>query len=206
VRGVGRVLIADDTVDTRELYALFLRHTGYEVEVVADGEAAVERVPVFRPDVVVMDLSMPRLDGIAATQRLRGDDRTRQIPVILLTAYPDRAISQGALEHGVDVFLTKPCLPEELEERIRQLLPHGRPLQVVAPAGDPEAAERIAALLHEHAPFAYCVGCIARELRLDEANVRNAVQRLLVGREYTVRRLPCSNCRREATVVRLAAP
>jgi CheY-like chemotaxis protein len=116
------VLIADDTQDSRELYGLYLSHAGYTVELAADGLSAVASAIAFRPDVIVMDLAMPGLDGIAATRHLKADARTRRIPVILLTGYPFQAIQRGALEQGVDRFLTKPCLPEDLEETIRSLL------------------------------------------------------------------------------------
>jgi CheY-like chemotaxis protein len=69
-----------------------------------------------------MDLSMPEVDGITATQRIRRHPRTRNIPVILLTGYPQKAIQRGALEAGVNVFLTKPCLPEDIELHVRRLL------------------------------------------------------------------------------------
>ena len=116
------VLIAEDTFDTRELYELYLTQRGFRVQTVVDGEAAVETALESSPDVVVLDLSMPRVDGIAATKRLKQDLRTRHIPIIILTAYPHKAIQQGALEAGADAFLTKPCLPEGLEQQIRKLL------------------------------------------------------------------------------------
>jgi len=116
------VLIAEDTFDTRELYELYLTQHGFRVQTVVDGEAAVETALESSPDVVVLDLSMPRVDGIAATKRLKQDARTRHIPIIVLTGYPHKAIQQGALEAGADAFLTKPCLPEILEQQIRKLL------------------------------------------------------------------------------------
>jgi CheY-like chemotaxis protein len=119
------VLIADDTPDVRELYGLHLSHVGFSVELAADGFAAVDAAIRLRPDVIVMDLSMPGLDGIAATQHLKSHRHTRHIPVILLTGYPYRAIQQRALERGVDVFLTKPCLPEDLEGHVRRVLQRG---------------------------------------------------------------------------------
>src|SRR5438067_2051952 len=76
----------------------------------------------WRVDAVVMDLAMPTLDGIAATSKLKTDARTRETPVIILTGYPMRAVQQGALEAGADAFLTKPCLPEDLEQQVRRLL------------------------------------------------------------------------------------
>ena len=116
------VLIAEDTFDTRELYELYLTQRGFRVQTVVDGEAAIETALESSPDVVVLDLSMPRVDGIAATKRLKQDARTRHIPTIILTGYPHKAIQQGALEAGADAFLTKPCLPEGLEQQIRKLL------------------------------------------------------------------------------------
>ena len=121
-RGTGLVLIADDTPDTRELYGLYLRHLGFNVELAADGLLAVDAAIRLQPDVIVMDLAMPGLDGIAATQQIKNHRQTRHIPVILLTGHPQRAIQHRALERGVDVFLTKPCLPEDLEGHVRRLL------------------------------------------------------------------------------------
>jgi CheY-like chemotaxis protein len=119
-RGAGLVLIADDTADTRNLYGMFLGSSGFEIELAADGLTAVDRATASEPDVIVMDLSMPGLDGITAIARLRADPRTRLTPMILLTAYPYRAKECGP--HGADLLLTKPCLPEDLEQHIRQLL------------------------------------------------------------------------------------
>jgi two-component system, cell cycle response regulator DivK len=121
-RRAGLVLIADDTADTRELYALYLRHCGYSVEFANDGVSAVEAARRLRPDVIVMDLAMPRADGATATRGLKADWQTRNIPIILLTGYPQRAIERGVIEAGADVFLTKPCLPEDLEKHVRRLL------------------------------------------------------------------------------------
>jgi CheY-like chemotaxis protein len=87
-----------------------------------DGEAAVQIALAQRPDVIVMDLAMPRLNGISAVHRLKQEPRTHNIPVIILTGYAFRAIQHGALEAGADVFLTKPCLPEDLERHVQSLL------------------------------------------------------------------------------------
>ena len=116
------MLIVDDSHHARELYATYFHHVGFSVRVVADGHAAIDAAVKMRPDVVVMDLAMPGLDGITATQRIRRHRRLRDTPVILLTGYPHTAIERRALESGVDVFLTKPCLPEDLEAHVRRLL------------------------------------------------------------------------------------
>src|SRR5438477_7870891 len=116
------VLIVDDAADTREMYGAFLGYRGFGVFTAPDGSAGVATALAQRPDVIVMDLAMPRLNGISAVAQLKQHPRTRHIPVIILTGYAVRALQQGALEAGADVFLTKPCLPEDLERHVRPLL------------------------------------------------------------------------------------
>jgi two-component system, cell cycle response regulator DivK len=115
------VLVVDDAADTREMYGSYLGHCGFGVFTARDGHEAVELALAHRPDVIVMDLAMPRLNGISAVHRLKQHSATRTIPVIILTGYAFRAIQQGALEAGAEVFLTKPCLPEDLERHVRAL-------------------------------------------------------------------------------------
>ncbi|HEU5196681.1 MAG TPA: response regulator [Methylomirabilota bacterium] len=125
-RRAGLVLIVDDSLHTRELYSEYLTYRGLGVLTAPDGEAGVALALAMKPDVIVMDLAMPGLNGITATHRLREHPRTRRIPVIVLTGYAFRAIQQGALEAGANVFLTKPCLPEDLERSVRDLLGRAR--------------------------------------------------------------------------------
>jgi len=119
------VLIVDDTADVREMYGEYFTARGFRVTTARDGEAGIATATHQPPDVIVMDLSMPRIDGITAIRHLKADARTRNVPVILLTGYPYRAIEDGALEAGADAFMTKPCLPEDLERQVRQLLHPG---------------------------------------------------------------------------------
>lgn len=121
-RRSGLVLIVDDSLHTRELYTEYLTHRGLGVVSAPDAETGLRLAETLRPGVIVMDIAMPGLNGITATHRLRLSPRTRRIPVIVLTGYAFRAIEQGALEAGADAFLTKPCLPEDLELKIRELL------------------------------------------------------------------------------------
>ena len=121
-RGAGLVLLVDDSLHTRELYTEYLTFRGLSVVAAAEAEAGIALAQTLKPDVIVMDIAMPGLNGITATHRLKQHPRTRRIPVIVLTGYAFRAIEQGALEAGADVFLTKPCLPEDLEFKIRSLL------------------------------------------------------------------------------------
>jgi CheY-like chemotaxis protein len=113
----------DDSLHTRELYAEYLVHRGFGVLTAPEADAGLALARTLKPDVIVMDLAMPGLNGITATHQLKQDPRTRRIPVIVLTGFAFRAIEHGALEAGADVFLTKPCLPEDLEAKVRQLLP-----------------------------------------------------------------------------------
>jgi two-component system cell cycle response regulator DivK len=116
------VLIVDDVADARLIYAAFFESRGYGALTAPDGYGAIRRAIEDRPDVIVMDYSLPGLNGAEATRRLKADPRTRDIPVIVLTAHFDRAIDAGSLEAGADAFLTKPCLPDELEEHVRRLV------------------------------------------------------------------------------------
>jgi CheY-like chemotaxis protein len=112
----------DDSLDVREMYSQYLSHRGFSVLTAADGVQGIDLALAARPDVVVMDLAMPNMTGTTATQRLKKHPRTRNIPVVILTGHPFNAIEQGALEAGAAMLLTKPCLPEDLEERVRSLL------------------------------------------------------------------------------------
>ena len=113
-RGAGLILIVDDAVDAREIYPAYLRHVGFTVLIASDGEAGIRLAASSLPDAIVMDLAMPRLNGITAAARLKRDDRTAPIPIILLTAYPSDSVEIRAKRVGVDLVLTKPCLPQDL--------------------------------------------------------------------------------------------
>ena len=115
------ILIADDTTDTRDLYAEYFRTRGFVAVTAADGAAAVQVALEQVPDVVVMDLAMPQIDGLTATKKIKADARTRRTRVILLTGYPIDTIARKASEVGVDRYLTKPCLPEELQHHVNEL-------------------------------------------------------------------------------------
>ena len=115
------ILIADDTTDARELYAEYFSNRGFTAITAHDGAAAVRIALEHVPDVIVMDLAMPEFDGITALRRIKADPRTNRTRVILLTGYPRKAVERGAYQAGADRFLTKPCLPEELERHVKEL-------------------------------------------------------------------------------------
>lgn len=120
------VLLVDDYPDNRDIYVQYLTYAGLRVEEAENGHQALDKAFTIRPDVIVMDLSLPGLDGWEATRRLKQDPRTRDIPVIALTGHALAGHSKVALDAGCDVFITKPCLPERLLEEIRAVLPAAR--------------------------------------------------------------------------------
>jgi two-component system phosphate regulon response regulator PhoB len=107
-----RALVVEDHEDTRELYVAYLRHSGWQVEEVANGEEALAVATLFEPDVIVMDLAMPQVDGVEATRRLRRHPRTKDTPIVVVTAHPLRA--HEAVAAGATDFILKPCLPPAL--------------------------------------------------------------------------------------------
>ena len=117
-----RVLLVDDYSDAREMYTEYLEFMGYEVLQAQNGVEALERAIDSSPDIILMDLSLPIVDGWEATRRLKADKRTQSIPVVALTGHALAGISEGAREAGCDAFVTKPCLPEDLVKEIRRIL------------------------------------------------------------------------------------
>jgi CheY-like chemotaxis protein len=117
-----RVLVVDDYPDAREMYSEYLAYSGYEVIEAATGIEALQRAIDDQPDIILMDLSLPVMDGWEATRRLKADDRTAGIPVVALTGHALAGISEGAKRAGCDAFVTKPCLPEDLVHEIKRVL------------------------------------------------------------------------------------
>jgi CheY-like chemotaxis protein len=121
------VLVVEDYQDAREMYAAYLQFSGFDVAEAANGVEAVEKATELLPDIVLMDLALPRMDGWEATRRLKADPRTRHIPVVALTGHALAGHAEGAREAGCDSFVTKPCLPDALVAEIRRLLDRPRP-------------------------------------------------------------------------------
>jgi two-component system, cell cycle response regulator DivK len=117
------VLIVDDFEDNREMYAQYLRFHGYEIAEADNGQEALKQAAALLPDVIVMDLSLPGMDGWEATRRLKQEPLTRAIPVIALTGHALTGSEHTAREAGCDTFLTKPCAPAVLGQEIRKMLP-----------------------------------------------------------------------------------
>jgi two-component system, cell cycle response regulator DivK len=117
-----RVLVVDDYPDAREMYSEYLEFSGFDVIQAVNGMEALQRAIDAAPDIILMDLSLPVMDGWEATRRLKEDARTNSIPVVALTGHALAGISEGAIKAGCDAFVTKPCLPEDLVKEIRRVL------------------------------------------------------------------------------------
>jgi two-component system, cell cycle response regulator DivK len=116
------VLVVEDYQDAREMYAAYLQFSGYEVAEAKDGVQAIEKTLELMPDIILMDLALPKMDGWEATRRLKADERTRHIPIVALTGHALAGHAEGAREAGCDSFVTKPCLPDALVAEIERML------------------------------------------------------------------------------------
>jgi DNA-binding response OmpR family regulator len=121
------VLIADDDPDILMLISLTLERDGYDVMVARDGltafEAAVERLP----HLVVLDMMMPGIDGCEVARRLRANDSTKDVPIVIVTAFAEESQAAMALEAGADAYVKKPFSPRELLSKTASLLLERRP-------------------------------------------------------------------------------
>lgn len=116
------VLVVEDYPDAREMYAEYLRFSGFRVEEARNGIEAIDMAAALLPDIILMDLALPTMDGWEATRRLKTDDRTRKIPVLALTGHALAGHAESARLAGCDAFVTKPCLPDALVAEIRRML------------------------------------------------------------------------------------
>lgn len=134
---MSRILVVEDESAIAELVSLNLRHAGYEVTIAADAEQAQVAVDGVLPDLVLLDWMLPGQSGLALARRWRGDPRTRELPIIMLTARADEADKISGLDAGADDYLTKPFSTHELMARIRAVLRRKAPeaLDAVVEAG-----------------------------------------------------------------------
>ncbi|MEU4510556.1 response regulator [Nonomuraea bangladeshensis] len=118
---LGKVLVVDDDEVIRQLIAVNLNLEGFEVETATDGQDCLDRVRDVKPDVITLDVMMPRLDGWSTAEKLRAEPDTSHIRVVLVTARAQDDDRRRGLGIGVDAYLTKPFDPAELIEVVREL-------------------------------------------------------------------------------------
>jgi CheY-like chemotaxis protein len=117
-----KILVAEDERDIRELIAFTLRFAGFEVELASNGAEAVEKVAAAKPDLILMDVRMPRMTGYQACEALKKDPRTRDIPVIFLSAKGQESEIQAGLEAGALDYILKPFAPDDLTTQVKRIL------------------------------------------------------------------------------------
>jgi phosphate regulon transcriptional regulator PhoB len=128
-----RVLIVEDEPDIRELVVHHLKRDGYQVTAASSGEEALRQVQAAPPDLVLLDLMMPVMDGLEVCRRLRQDPATAMLPIVMLTAKGDEVDRVLGLEIGADDYIVKPFSPKELLARVRAVLRRSRPAPGAAP-------------------------------------------------------------------------
>jgi two-component system, OmpR family, alkaline phosphatase synthesis response regulator PhoP len=117
-----RILVVDDEIYIVHILEFSLTMEGYSVLTASDGEEALRIIEQERPDLVVLDIMMPKLDGYEVCRRLRQDDQFRTLPVILLSAKGRPVDREAGLQAGADDYITKPFSPRRLLEKMRELL------------------------------------------------------------------------------------
>lgn len=118
----SKVLIADDNHQNCELLDAYLSEEGYEIAMVYDGQQTLDAVAKSQPDLILLDIMMPKMSGYEVCQRLKGDPETRKIPILMVTALAEMGDIEKAVNAGADDFLTKPVNKLELTTRVKSLL------------------------------------------------------------------------------------
>ena len=119
---MAKILIAEDERDIRDLVAFTLRFAGYEVFAASNGEEAVEMAPKVNPDLILMDVRMPRMTGYEACKAMKADPDLKDIPVVFLSAKGQESEKQQGMEAGAEEYLLKPFAPDQLTQAIKTIL------------------------------------------------------------------------------------
>ena len=118
----SKILIADDNLQNCELLDAYLAGEGYHIDIVNDGQQTLDFVAKTHPDIILLDIMMPRMSGYEVCQRLKSDPKTRTIPILMVTALAEMGDIERAVQAGAEDFLTKPVNKLELTTRVRSLL------------------------------------------------------------------------------------
>jgi len=117
-----KILVVEDNQDNREMVVKVLKFNGYQVVEAVDGEEAIEKAKAEDPDLILLDIFLPKMDGYEATRRLKGDTSLRNIPIIALTAHAMKGSMEEALAAGCDGYISKPIDVRELPKQIQHFL------------------------------------------------------------------------------------
>jgi CheY-like chemotaxis protein len=119
---MAKILIAEDERDIRDLVAFTLRFAGHEVFTASNGEEAVEMAPKVNPDLILMDVRMPRMTGYEACKAMKADPDFKDIPIVFLSAKGQENEIQQGLEAGAEKYLLKPFAPDQLTAQVKEIL------------------------------------------------------------------------------------
>lgn len=119
---MAKILIAEDERDIRDLVAFTLRFAGHEVTAASNGEEAVQLAPKEKPDLILMDVRMPRMTGYDACRVMKADPNLKDIPVVFLSAKGQESEIQTGLDVGAEEYLLKPFAPDQLTDRVKAIL------------------------------------------------------------------------------------
>jgi CheY-like chemotaxis protein len=119
---MARIVIAEDEPDIRELVAFTLRFAGHEVTATSNGEEALQQATQIVPDIIIMDVRMPRMTGYDACRAMKADVALKDIPVVFLSAKGQDSEIQTGLDVGAEEYLLKPFAPDQLAERVKAIL------------------------------------------------------------------------------------
>ncbi len=117
------VLVVDDVIDNVTVISLNLQQQGYRVVTAADGEQAVRVAAQTNPDIILMDIGMPEMDGLTAARRIRENESFKSVPIVAVTAFATAGFQRAAYDVGFDAYLTKPIDFDRLHDLVRSLLP-----------------------------------------------------------------------------------
>jgi DNA-binding response OmpR family regulator len=119
---VTKILVAEDERDIRELIAFTLRFAGFDVRLAKNGAEAVEMVEAEDPDLIILDVRMPKMTGYEACRKIKADPETKETPVLILSAKGQEVEIQQGLDSGADEYILKPFVPDELVAQVKDIL------------------------------------------------------------------------------------
>ncbi|MGB2925893.1 MAG: response regulator [Limnothrix sp.] len=119
---MSKILVVEDSMSQREMISELLRNSGLDVEVAGDGVEALENLKLFQPDLIVLDIVMPRMNGYELCRRIKSEPKTQDIPVVMCSSKGEEFDRYWGMKQGADAYIAKPFQPAELIGTIKQLL------------------------------------------------------------------------------------